>query len=94
MFLEIEEGIEGLVHVSELSHEKVATPKDFANVGDELEAVVLNVDMVEKKIALSIKSLQSAIDKAELASYMGAQGEATSSFGDLLKEKLKKSTEE
>ncbi len=94
VFLEIEEGIEGLVHVSELSHEKVATPKDFANVGDELEAVVLNVDMVEKKIALSIKSLQSAIDKAELASYMGAQGEATSSFGDLLKEKLKKSTEE
>ena len=94
VFLEIEEGIEGLVHVSELSHEKVATPKDFANVGDELEAVVLNVDMVEKKIALSIKSLQTAIDKAELASYMGAQGEATSSFGDLLKEKLKKNTEE
>ena len=94
VFVEIEEGIEGLVHVSEISHEKVASPKDFANVGDDLEAVVLNVDMVEKKIALSIKSLQTAIDKAELASYMGSQGEATSSFGDLLKEKLKKNTEE
>jgi len=94
VFLEIEEGIEGLVHVSELSHEKVASPKDFANVGDELDAVVLSVDMVEKKIALSVKSLQSALDKAELASYMGTQGEATSSFGDLLKEKLKKNTEE
>ena len=94
VFLEIEEGIEGLVHVSELSHEKVASPKDFANVGDELEAVVLSVDTVEKKIALSIKALQNALEKAELASYMGSQGEATSSFGDLLKEKLKKSTEE
>jgi len=94
VFLEIEEGIEGLVHVSELSHEKVASPKDFANVGDELDAVVLSVDMVEKKIALSVKSLQSALDKAELASYMGTQGEATSSFGDLLKEKLKKNSEE
>ncbi|MCM0081891.1 30S ribosomal protein S1 [Geomonas sp. Red32] len=94
VFVEIEEGIEGLIHVSELSHEKVASPKDFANVGDELEAVVLNVDTVEKKIALSIKALQSAIEKAEMASYMGSQGEATSSFGDLLKEKLKKSTEE
>ena len=94
VFLEIEEGIEGLVHVSELSHEKVASPKDFANVGDELEAVVLSVDTIEKKIALSIKALQHALDKAELASYMGSQGEATSSFGDLLKEKLKKSTEE
>ncbi|MBJ6750484.1 30S ribosomal protein S1 [Geomonas anaerohicana] len=94
IFVEIEEGIEGLIHVSEISYEKVASPKDFANVGDELEAVVLNVDMVEKKIALSIKALQTAMEKAEMASYMGSQGEATSSFGDLLKEKLKKSTEE
>jgi len=94
VFLEIEEGIEGLVHVSELSFEKVASPKDFANVGDEMEAVVLNVDMVEKKIALSIKALQTAMEKAEIASYMGSQGEATSSFGDLLKEKLKKSSED
>jgi len=94
VFLEIEEGIEGLVHVSELSQEKVASPKDFANVGDELEAVVLNVDTNEKKIALSIKALQGAIDKAEFASYMESQGEATSSLGDLLKEKLRKNEEQ
>ncbi|MBJ6726867.1 30S ribosomal protein S1 [Geomesophilobacter sediminis] len=89
VFLEIEEGIEGLVHVSELSQEKVASPKDFANVGDELEAVVLNVDTIEKKIGLSIKALQTAIEKSEYASYMGSTGEATSSIGDLLKERLK-----
>ena len=94
IFLEIEEGIEGLVHVSELSHEKLPTPKGFANVGDELEAVVLNVDAVDRKIALSIKSLQSALDKAELASYMESQGEATSNLGELLKEGLKKNGEE
>jgi len=93
IFLEIEEGIEGLVHVSELSHEKLPTPKGFANVGDELEAVVLNVDAVDRKIALSIKSLQSALDKAELASYMGSQGEATSNLGELFKEGLKKNGE-
>lgn len=93
IFLEIEEGIEGLVHVSELSHEKIATPKGFANPGDELEAVVLNVDMAERKIALSIKSLQSALDKAEMASFMESQGEATSNLGDLLKEGLKKNGE-
>lgn len=94
VFMEIEEGIEGLVHISELSQEKLASTKDFAAVGDELEAVVLNVDTVEKKIALSIKSLQTAIDKAELASYMGSQGEATSNLGELLKEGLKKSGDE
>jgi small subunit ribosomal protein S1 len=93
IFLEIEEGIEGLVHVSELSHEKLATPKGFANAGDELEAVVLNVDQSERKIALSIKSLQSALDKAELASYMESQGEATSNLGELFKEGLKKNGE-
>ena len=89
IFMEIEEGIEGLVHISELSQEKLASTKDFAAVGDELDAVVLNVDTVDKKIALSIKALQSAIDKAELASYMGSQGEATSNLGALLKD-LKK----
>ncbi|HTY20157.1 MAG TPA: 30S ribosomal protein S1 [Geobacteraceae bacterium] len=93
IFLEIEEGIEGLVHVSELSHEKLATPKGFANTGDELEAVVLSVDPSERKIALSIKSLQSALDKAEMAAYMESQGEATSNLGDLLKEGMKKNGE-
>jgi small subunit ribosomal protein S1 len=90
IFLEIEEGIEGLVHVSELSLEKIATPKGFAEVGDELEAVVLSVDTVERKIALSIKSLQTAMEKAEMAAYMDSQGEATSNLGELLKEGLRK----
>jgi small subunit ribosomal protein S1 len=89
VFLEIEEGIEGLVHVSELSQEKLPTAKGFANVGDELEAVVLNVDTSDRKIGLSIKSLQSAVEKAELEDYMGSQKEATSNLGELMKE-LKK----
>jgi len=86
VFLELEEGIEGLIHVSELSPEKLATPKGFCNVDDELEAVVLNVDTVERKIGLSIKSLQSALEKAEFESFMGSKGEATSNLGELLKE--------
>ncbi|HEY6837330.1 MAG TPA: 30S ribosomal protein S1 [Geobacteraceae bacterium] len=90
IFLELEEGIEGLVHVSELSAEKLATPKGFAEVGDELEAVVLSVDSGERKIALSVKALQAAAEKAELEAFMGSQQEATSNLGDLLKEGLKK----
>lgn len=85
IFLEIEDGIEGLVHVSELSQEKIPTPKGFANVGDDLDAVVLNVDPVDKKISLSIKALQAAAEKEEMASYMGTQGEATATLGDLFK---------
>jgi len=90
IFLEIEEGIEGLVHVSELSQEKLPTAKGFAEVGAELEAVVLSVDTVERKVGLSIKSLQSAAEKAEIEAFMGSQKEATSNLGELLKEGLKK----
>jgi small subunit ribosomal protein S1 len=94
VFLEIEEGIEGLVHVSELSQEKLPSAKGFTNVGDELEAVVLNVDTSDRKIGLSIKSLQSAVDKAELESFMGSQKEATSNLGQLFKEEqLKKNND-
>ncbi len=84
VFLEIEEGIEGLIHVSELRPEKVESPKDVANVGDEFEAAVLNVDVVDRKIALSIKQLTSHKEKAEVQEFLGAQKQATSNFGDLL----------
>jgi small subunit ribosomal protein S1 len=93
IFLEIEDGIEGLVHISEISQEKIATPKGFASVGDEIEAVVLNVDTNEKKIALSIKAVNLSNEKAEFAAYMDSQGTATSNLGELLKEELKKNGE-
>ncbi len=84
VFLEIEEGIEGLIHVSELSREKVESPRDFAKPGDMLEAVVLNIDTVDRKIAMSIKQLDDHKEKAEVREFLGAQKEATSNLGDLL----------
>jgi len=85
VFVELEEGIEGLIHVSELSREKVASAKEFAAIGDSLEAVVLSCDPKERRISLSIKSMHVAVEKAEFEQYMGSQGESTSTFGDLLK---------
>jgi small subunit ribosomal protein S1 len=94
VFLEVEEGIEGLIHVSELSMEKVESPKDFAKVGDELDAVVLNVDTVDRKIALSIKQIDSHKEKAQVQEFLGAQKEATSNLGDLLQGALNRNGEE
>ncbi|MDD5105343.1 MAG: 30S ribosomal protein S1 [Desulfuromonadaceae bacterium] len=88
VFVELEEGIEGLIHVSELSREKVASAKEFAAIGDTLETVVISCDPKERRISLSIKSLHVATEKAEFEQYMGSQGEATSNFGDLLKQGL------
>jgi small subunit ribosomal protein S1 len=85
IFVELEEGIEGLIHVSELSREKVASAKEFAAIGDTLEAVVLSCDPKERRISLSIKSVHVAAEKADFEQYMGSQGESTSTFGDLMK---------
>jgi small subunit ribosomal protein S1 len=90
IFLEVEEGIEGLIHVSEISKEKVDSPKDFAKIGDELEAVVLHVDTAERKIALSIKHLADRKEKAEVDAFIGSQRNATSNFGDILQGALNK----
>jgi len=58
----------------------VPSAKGFANVGDELDAVVLSVDTVDRKIGLSIKSLQTALEKEEMAGYMGNQSDSFSSL--------------
>lgn len=94
VFLEIEEGIEGLIHVSELSQEKVESPKDIANVGDEFEAAVLNVDTVDRKIALSVKQLSSHKEKAQVQEFLGAQKQATSNLGALLQGAMDRNDED
>jgi small subunit ribosomal protein S1 len=87
VFLEIEEGIEGMIHVSELSKERVSSPHDFTKEGAELTAVVLKVNKKDKKIALSIKSLERTPDYDQKG-YAGSQDVVASNLGDLLKENL------
>jgi len=59
-FIEIANGIEGLIHVSEMSwSQHLRNPQDFMNVGDEVDAVVLTVDKEEHKLSLGIKQLTS-----------------------------------
>lgn len=57
-FLEIQPGVEGLIHVSEMSwSQHLRNPQDFLKVGDEIEAVVLTIDRAERKMSLGIKQL-------------------------------------
>jgi small subunit ribosomal protein S1 len=60
VFVELEEELEGLLHVSELADHKVENPKDVVKVGDELEVKILRVDTDERKIGLSLKRAQWA----------------------------------
>lgn len=59
IFVEIEEGIEGLVHISEISQKRVKTSSELYAVGDTVSAVVKSIDPKSKKIRLSIKELEA-----------------------------------
>ena len=88
VFVELEEGIEGLVHVSEISKEKIKTPVGMYNVGDLLTAKVMNINSEERRIGLSIKRLDMEDDQELLNEYVNNMGPATSSFGEILRENL------
>jgi small subunit ribosomal protein S1 len=88
VFVELEEGIEGLIHVSEISKEKIKTPVGQYNVGDDLTAKVMNVNTEERRIGLSIKRLEMDDDDSILKDYVSNMKPATSSFGEILRENL------
>jgi small subunit ribosomal protein S1 len=88
VFIELEEGVEGLVHVSEISKEKVKTPADQFKVNDVITARVMNINSDERRIGLSIKAMELADEKSILSEYVNKMRPATSTFGELLRENL------
>ena len=60
-FVELEAGVDGLLHVSQMSSRPIASPSDLVNVGDELTLMVIRVDPNERRIGLSLKDLAAAI---------------------------------
>jgi small subunit ribosomal protein S1 len=89
IFVQLEEGIEGLVHVSEISKEKIATPVGMYNMGDPLKVKVINVSSKDRKIGLSIKALDKDSSKDSLQDYKKKQASGPSTIGDLLKTEMK-----
>ncbi|MEA2014176.1 MAG: 30S ribosomal protein S1, partial [Thermodesulfobacteriota bacterium] len=84
VFVEIEEGIEGLVHISEISHERIKSAKDAYTVGDVVSAVVKNVDIANQKIGLSIKDIEKASDDTSKKQYLNNNEKVVSNLGDML----------
>ncbi len=88
IFVELEEGIEGLVHVSEISKEKVKTPVGMYTVGDSLTAKVMHINTTERRIGLSIKRLDADDEQTMLEEYVIKVKPAPSSFGEILQQNL------
>jgi small subunit ribosomal protein S1 len=89
-FVELEEGIEGLVHVSEISREKVEKPSDVLKVGDKVSAVVLHIDPQERRIGLSMKSMKEKVEKAEFEKYISNQNPTSHSLGELIQKEMER----
>jgi len=94
IFVELEEGIEGLVHVSEISKEKIKTPVGQYNNGEVITARVMNINSDERRIGLSIKRMEIEDEKGLLNDYVNKIGPATSSFGEILRENLQEKLNE
>jgi len=89
IFLELEKGIEGLIHVSEIEIKKGEELPAIAKVGDQLSAVITNIDRKERKVGLSIKELKKHMEKAEVEEYLAQQESGTTTLGDIMKNEQK-----
>lgn len=85
-FAQIKEGIEGLIHISELSQDRVENVLSVVRVGQEVDALVLSVDRGSQRISLSLKRDQ--VDEELASSYSSDDDLATSTLGDILREQL------
>ena len=88
-FMELEAGVEGLIHVSEMSNERVNSPADVVSEGQEVVAEIISVDREERKIGLSLKDVADG-DSPDTRSYLEKQGKSTASLGDVFGEQLKR----
>ena len=86
LFVEVEEGIEGLIHISEQSRDKQKMAA--LQVGDIIRAKVIHASSTERRIGLSIRKMESDEEQSHYRDYLHSRTEATSNLGDILRETL------
>ncbi len=90
VFVRIEDKVEGLIHVSQLSTERVDKPSSLFKVGDHINAEVINIDIQERRIGLSIRALRKSSERKEMEAYLKREKETGMfSFETILNEELR-----
>jgi small subunit ribosomal protein S1 len=94
--VELEEVLEGLIHISELGtgEQKIGHPSDVVKVGDKVTVIILNVDPKERKIGLSIKALLRKKEREEIKQYAGGEEAVTSNLGEMIQNEMQKNRSE
>jgi small subunit ribosomal protein S1 len=104
-FAQLEDGIEGLIHISELASHRVEKPEEIVSVGDELDLKVIHLEPTERRIGLSLKAAREEQERAAVAQYQQQQRSQqqrssqreereVTRFGELLQDQLNKSNPE
>jgi small subunit ribosomal protein S1 len=96
LFVEVEEGIEGLVHVSEMSKKKIKSPKEAFNEGDAIEAKVIHVSADERRLGLSLKAQEPERKRSGGAGEFRTtqSGSMTgSNLGDMIRQKMEENAD-
>jgi small subunit ribosomal protein S1 len=88
VFVELEAGIEGLIHVSQLPGEKDSNPLSGFHANDEVQAEIVHISQKDKKIGLSVRKLEESSEREIHRNYVKKQSQATSNLGELLMEKM------
>ena len=73
VFAQLEDDIEGLIHISELAEQRVEKPEDIVSAGEELNLKVIHLDPTERRIGLSLKAAQAEQDRATVTQYQQQQ---------------------
>jgi small subunit ribosomal protein S1 len=88
VFMELEQGVEGLIHISQLGVQRGESLTEKFQEGAQIEAEVLSVDRAERRISLSIKQSKRSKAKEEYAQYLEDDTSSSVTFGDLLQQQL------
>jgi small subunit ribosomal protein S1 len=83
-FAKLEEGVEGLIHISELDERHVDNPEEIVSVGEELELKVISLDTEERRIGLSLKEAKADQEQSVISRYMEGQFSDRPTMADLM----------
>ncbi|RSK27449.1 30S ribosomal protein S1 [Bacillus sp. HMF5848] len=88
-FVEVLPGVEGLVHISQISHKHIKSPQEVLSLGQTVSAKVLDVNEADNRISLSLKELEEVAKEEDYSSYKPEESSGFS-FGDVIGDQLKK----
>lgn len=90
IFVELEDGIDGLIHISEIDLEPSKKIEEKIKINDVVTARIIKVDTIERKISLSIKAYRRDIERKDTEEYQKEQGDAEMNIGSVASKKKKK----